>query len=671
MNNFLKNNEKLNIGKKYSPTFNEGCRFLFDAQDEFDKKNAFMCFLRGHEDGDLDCTYYLGMCYEYGFGCDVDLELAVLTYGIAASQDYADAINNLGGCYLYGHGTEKDPYAAFECFNRAYELGSAKACCRLGICYHYGYGTEKDGDLAIYYYKKAAESELDIACILLADCYERGVFVEKNVSEAFNYYKLAAELGNNSSMLTVGDMLTEGRGVKRDVHEGFNFYTLASKHGNFEAKLKMAECYTEGVGTVKNYREAFKIYKALLNNEDYRDVALYKMGIAYTKGRGVDVDKEQAFKYFKESADLGYTDAIFSLGECYFYGIGCEKDYDLAFKCYENAADKCSGWAYNALGECYEGGLGTSKDYVTAAKCYKKAADFENIEGLYNIGRCIMEGVGADAGFHNPHMFITRAAKRSHTSATYIYGVLFDNQGSVSEAVNWYMKTILLDVNQVFPEYVSLERKNSILKRDHLSKTKAKYKLGKLKLKINRSPRNCIESLNYIANSASIGYYPAEVQIFKLLKLYGDIKLPSGYEFDESTDGITSSDIAFAMNKLGNCYFSGETGTFKKDETAAARCFKISAELGNSNAAYSYGWCLRHGRGVVENNVEAAKWLKMSADKGNANAAYSYGLCCEEGCVTGTKNRREALMYYKKAANAGHVDAGKRYIEIFEKEVKH
>ena len=232
------------------------------------------------------------------------------------------------------------------------------------------------------------------------------------------------------------------------------------------------------------------------------------------------------------------------------------------------------------------------------------------------------------------------------------------------------MKTITLEVNQLFPEYISLDRKNSILKRDYLSKTKAKYKLGKLKLTINRSQRNCIEALNYIANSASIGYLPAQIQISKLVKLYGDVKLPTSYELDESEEGISKSEISFALNKLGNCYFSGVSGVFKKDEAAAVRCYRIASELGNTSAMYSYGWCLRHGKGTVENNVEAARWLKMAADKGNANAAYSYGLCCEEGCVTGTKNLREALIYYKKAANAGHVDAGKRYIAIFEREMK-
>ena len=119
------------------------------------------------------------------------------------------------------------------------------------------------------------------------------------------------------------------------------------------------------------------------------------------------------------------------------------------------------------------------------------------------------------------------------------------------------------------------------------------------------------------------------------------------------------------MNKLGDAYFDGKS-LVEKSKSAATRCYKIAAELGNVDASYSYGWCLRHGSGVRENDVEAVKWLKIAADKGNVNAAYSYGLCCEEGAGTGIKNKREARSYYRKAAAAGHAEAAKRYISLSE-----
>ena len=118
------------------------------------------------------------------------------------------------------------------------------------------------------------------------------------------------------------------------------------------------------------------------------------------------------------------------------------------------------------------------------------------------------------------------------------------------------------------------------------------------------------------------------------------------------------------MYKLGNAYFCGSYGGITKNLSLAVKCYKISADLDNVSAMYSYGWCLRHGKGIKEDNKEAAIWLKRAADRGNANAMYSYGLACEEGSATGIKNRREAIAYYRKAAILGHEDAAKRYSSI-------
>ena len=97
----------------------------------------------------LECLYYLGMCYEYGIGCDIDYDKAVSCYKTAAYHNHPGALNNLGGCCLYGKGTDYNPDAAFRLFSKAQELGNSDACCRLGICYKYGFGCEADEKKAI------------------------------------------------------------------------------------------------------------------------------------------------------------------------------------------------------------------------------------------------------------------------------------------------------------------------------------------------------------------------------------------------------------------------------------------------------------------------------------------------------------------------------------------
>ena len=205
------------------------------------------------------------------------------------------------------------------------------------------------------------------------------------------------------------------------------------------------------------------------------------------------------------------------------------------------------------------------------------------------------------------------------------------------------------------------------------AKIKAQYRYGMSLGSNGVTMQSYVEAFEYIALAASMGYNQAHNEIAKMHSAGGDLAsyfegpffVPDSYV--ETSDSLYSKAmLGEAMNKLGDTFFEGKT--IRKNEAAAARCYRFAAELSNVDAAYSYGWCLRHGVGVHENDAEAVKWLKMAADKGNANAAYSYGLSCEEGSSTGVKNKREALYYYRMAAGAGHREAAERFLMLSEGE---
>jgi TPR repeat protein len=242
-----------------------------------------------------------------------------------------------------------------------------------------------------------------------------------------------------------------------------------------------------------------------------------------------------------------------------------------------------------------------------------------------------------------------------------------------SDAQSWYLKVVNADSEPRMGIYDFPERFADELKLYTEAKIKAQYRYG-ISLGGNGvTIQSYVEAFEYIALAASMGYTPAYNEIAKIHSLDGDLhayfegSLFAPDSFAESDDSPFSKDaLGEAMNKLGDTFFDGKS--IKKNEAAAARCYRFAAELGNVDAAYSYGWCLRHGVGVHENDAEAVKWLKMAADKGNANAAYSYGLACEEGSSTGVKNKREALYYYRMAASAGHRDAAEHFMRLSDRE---
>ena len=62
----------------------------------------------------------------------------------------------LAECYQYGIGTEEDWAQAFFWYTVCAEQGDADGQYALAVCYEYGMGTEKDLDKALEYYEKSA-----------------------------------------------------------------------------------------------------------------------------------------------------------------------------------------------------------------------------------------------------------------------------------------------------------------------------------------------------------------------------------------------------------------------------------------------------------------------------------------------------------------------------------
>ncbi len=78
-----------------------------DRREEY-SRNAFECFKWCAENGQIDGTAYLGLCYEKGIGVEQNDYLAVENYLIAAKAGHREACYQLGLCYLEGRGVDKN-----------------------------------------------------------------------------------------------------------------------------------------------------------------------------------------------------------------------------------------------------------------------------------------------------------------------------------------------------------------------------------------------------------------------------------------------------------------------------------------------------------------------------------------------------------------------------------
>lgn len=646
--------------------YNRGLMLSQGVGCDKNTETARDCFEQGARQRDLRCLCSLGICYEYGIGCDIDYERAVECYSKAADRAYAAAVNNLGGCYYYGHGVARDRKKALELFERAALFGDTNAMTRLGLCYESGIDCEKDIKKAFGYFQRAAQNNNAIAAYKTALCYESGIGVEVDFKKAFSYFELAASLGHTQAMWHTANYLSDGVGTQRDFWAAFKWYSRGADAGHADCYLQMAHFAFKGVGTVKNYSKAFFCYnKAFELGADKKECAI-RIGVCYLRGLGVKENRARALEWFKKAAAAGSTDGIFLCGESYFFGSGCEQDYKVATQYYTLAAKEEHTRATLSLAVCYEQGLGVPQSNKKAAVLYKRASNHDNAEANFRLASLIYQSGGSEEGVR---ALLFRAANKGHAMSTLLLGEFYE-QGigmpqNFDKAAEKYLSAIALGMARQKTLLFSMpERDKENRDRIHSASVKATYRLGLLRGRHSRSVGDYTRAFEYIAGAAATGSAEAQAEVSRIYASGGDLQ--AYFNSDKQTDEPTPAAIGDAMNKLGDTWYEGKP-LLAKNDRAAVKCYRIAANLGNANAAYSLGWCLRHGVGAAVNDVEAAKWLKKAADLGNVHAAYSYGLCCEEGSGMELPNMREAATYYRKAAAAGHTEARKRHLRILGK----
>lgn len=184
---------------------------------------------RGHPRG----QYWLALCYDRGWGVEVDKQRAIKYYRYSAKQGHAhaqynlacslqddgndgeaikylemaveqnlpEALCNLAVCYQTASGVSCDPEQAFTLFSTAAKAGSSQAQYNIGLCYEEGIGVDRDEDLALQHYHQAAGSQHRDALSALGLCYEQGhLGVSPDETLACMYYEQASALGDEQAI---------------------------------------------------------------------------------------------------------------------------------------------------------------------------------------------------------------------------------------------------------------------------------------------------------------------------------------------------------------------------------------------------------------------------------------------------------------------------------------
>jgi TPR repeat protein len=229
-------------------------------------------WLNNNHKTDPNYGYFLGYLNFSGIGTSINIDKAFIYFYKASLDHHAISQYYLGVCYEFGFGTKINEKLAFECYERsAKQNGSVVGKFALGICYEKGIGTVKSESIALYWFQKAADNGHVIAQYYVGNFYQFGICVNIDYNEAFHYYNLSANNECSYSINMLGYCYLKGIGTTIDKTKAFELYLKAANMGNKIAQCNVAICYEDGVGTKKDSEKAMEWYKKLDNEYDEYD----------------------------------------------------------------------------------------------------------------------------------------------------------------------------------------------------------------------------------------------------------------------------------------------------------------------------------------------------------------------------------------------------------------
>lgn len=307
-------------------------------------------------------------------------------------------------------------------------------------------------------------------------------------------------------------------------------------------------------------------------------------------------------------------------------------------------ADQGNAEAQSNLGKAYFTGNGVPQDDEEAVKWLRKAADQGNTAAQKYLGKAYAEGKGVQKNAAEAVKWFRKAADQGDAEAQkylgYAYGA---GDGVPQDEIRAYMYYNLASVTNPL----------GMFSRDNLAKQITNEQIAE-------------------GQRLSSAWKP---------KVPNQSDVAKGSINDDSIRRLKSAadqGDANAQNNLGLMYFEGKG--VQKDDAEAVKWWLLAADQGDAAAQYNLGYVYAYGgntrqikgqlgqddygyadngKGVPQDNAEAVKWYRKAADQGHVQAQYKLGMMYENSRSV-LNDVVLAYLYYNLAAVTNSDAAEKR-----------
>jgi TPR repeat protein len=300
-------------------------------------------------------------------------------------------------------------------------------------------------------------------------------------------------------------------------------------------------------------------------------------------------------------------------------------------------------------------------------RCFKESARQNDVVGLTRYGCCLLGDYGGPEDLENAVSCLRNAADRGYPLAQLRYGAcLISPWRNVNEFLP-YLNSFILQI--ACQNAADLQYEMKQVAEMNFGTTKALATVATHFKSHYSSSEFCY--LTCLKNGLGVqkNVYEAMLRFQQLIQRidpcaqvgYGECLLELAAAQANPlavTEAVENFKLAASCNdtmgqlRYGECLRDGIGG--EQDRVLAAYYFKLAADQGNAEGQAAF-WELWLGD-ISQDERRTALFFKLFADKSEASGQYSYGVCLRDGRGE-PQDLSGALHYFKLAAAQGHEQA--------------